>query len=127
MASEGPSMYRVTQMTYNGQTGNEILPVRDYRDGREDQYESFPGLVLFRLMVLLFSQEWEALIWYMVFGFSAVYCFRESIVSIFLGYNRRPVVPGYNIRPWHFIYNLSPDIAGYNRLYYVIFIHDISR
>jgi hypothetical protein len=35
---------------YNGQTCGEILLARDYRDGREDQYELFSGQILFRLL-----------------------------------------------------------------------------
>jgi hypothetical protein len=42
---------QVIQKIYSGQTGGEILSVRAYRDGWEDRYRSFLGLVLFRLVV----------------------------------------------------------------------------
>jgi hypothetical protein len=35
---------------YRGQTGDEILPIYCYCDGRVDHYRLFPGLVLFRLV-----------------------------------------------------------------------------
>jgi hypothetical protein len=37
-------------MIYSGQTCGEILHVRDYPDKREDQYELFLSLILFRLV-----------------------------------------------------------------------------
>jgi hypothetical protein len=36
---------------YHGEIGDEILPIQHYHDGREDQYELFSGLVIFRLLV----------------------------------------------------------------------------
>jgi hypothetical protein len=35
---------------YSGQTCGEIMSIRGYHDWREDQYELFLGLVLFRLV-----------------------------------------------------------------------------
>jgi hypothetical protein len=42
---------QVTRRSYSGPAGNEILPIRGYRDGREVHYGSGLGLDLFRLVV----------------------------------------------------------------------------
>jgi hypothetical protein len=43
---------------------------------------------------LLFSKEWWGHIRYGLYGFPAVCCWREPVVSRILGRNRRPAVPG---------------------------------
>jgi hypothetical protein len=40
----------VTRWIYSGQTSGEILPIHGYYDGRKDQYRSFMGIGLFRLV-----------------------------------------------------------------------------
>jgi hypothetical protein len=82
VAAESPGVCQAEGMRiYNGKTGDEILPIRGYHNGREGPYGLFPGPVLFRLVTLLFHQEWWDHIWYGVFGFVAFYCWRELVVS----------------------------------------------
>jgi hypothetical protein len=51
MATGSPSACLARGMRiYNRQTGGEILPVRSYHVGREDQYRLFPSLVIFSLL-----------------------------------------------------------------------------
>jgi hypothetical protein len=40
----------VTRRIYNGQIGGKIVLIRDYHDGRGDQFESFLDLILFKFV-----------------------------------------------------------------------------
>jgi hypothetical protein len=72
----------------------------------------FLDLIFLGRWSLPFSQEWWGRIRYEVCGSSAIYRWRESIVSIFMGRNRRPTVPGYKT-PTNFLLLSIYGVRGF--------------
>jgi hypothetical protein len=60
-----------------GLIGSEVSPSGGYRDGGKDRCRLLRGLLLFRLVVPPFNQEWWGNIWYGVLGTPVVYRWRE--------------------------------------------------
>jgi hypothetical protein len=105
----------------NGQTGGEIMPAHVYHNEGKRKCRLLPSLVLFRLVALLFNQEWWSHIRYVVYGSPAICYWRKSVIYRILGCNRWSAVPGvldqlYMVVIMFICLDLQPFVRLFGRL-----------